>query len=46
MTKFKDWWQSTPKSQKPIWTVLCYTLILAAGIDIGRTLYHLIHAAP
>jgi hypothetical protein len=46
MTNLLQWWQHLPKRQKPLWIVLSYTLILTAGIDLGRTLYHLFHAVP
>ncbi|CAM3469415.1 hypothetical protein DESA109040_13765 [Deinococcus saxicola] len=43
MTEFKVWWQNVPKSQKPIWVILCYALILAGSIDVGRALYDVLH---
>ncbi|WP_272952894.1 hypothetical protein [Deinococcus alpinitundrae] len=43
MTKFTDWWQNIPKSQKLVWTVLCLTFIFFAGMDIGRALHQAIH---
>ncbi|WP_293914840.1 hypothetical protein [Deinococcus sp.] len=43
MKDFEVWWQNVPENQKPIWMVLCYAVILALGIDLGRTLYSVLH---
>ena len=43
MTKLHIWWQSTPRAQKPLLTVLLYTLLFAGGLALGRELFQFTH---
>jgi hypothetical protein len=43
MKDFQAWWRNVPPQQKPIWTILCYVVLFAVSIDLGRTLYGVFH---
>ncbi|WP_268239683.1 hypothetical protein [Deinococcus radiotolerans] len=43
MSNFTSWWQRTPKANKQVLLVLCYTFIATLGINIGRALFQALH---